>query len=208
MLNFSPTEEQEEIRHLARSIASEQFRAQGRTAEKNGNISPSLMQILTQTGLTTPFPEAYGGSGPIEAITYVLIAEEFGFGDGALALNSLGSLMGSLTIALAGTFEQQERYIPPFCSVGGAYTHRGSLAFAERTGGYSVADISAMARRDGDNYILNGTKRNVIHGAQSNPRVALFHLEGVDGLSDLCAFVLTRFTSTVYRSLLKPRNLV
>lgn len=190
MLHFSPTDEQEEIRHLARSIANEQLRTQGRTSEKNGDISPSLMQILTRTGLTTPFPEAYGGSGRIEAITYVIIAEELGFGDGALAMNSIGSLMGPLSVALVGTPEQQERYIPSFCSVSEGYTRRGSLAFAEYAGGYSVADIKATARRIGDNYILNGTKRDVIHGAQSDPRVVLFRLEGVEDLSSLCAFVL------------------
>src|ERR1019366_5309915 len=116
MLHFTPTAEQEEIRHLARSIANEQMRPQARASEKNGDISPTLTQILTQTGLTTPFPEVYGGSGSIEAITYALIAEEFGFGDGGLAINSIGSLMGPLTVALAGSPYQQEQYIRPFCS--------------------------------------------------------------------------------------------
>lgn len=190
MLHFSPTEEQEEIRHLAHSIASEYMRTQARMSEKNADISPSLMQILTQTGLITPFPEAYGGSGSIEAITYALIAEELGYGDSSLAMNCIGSLMGPLTIALAGNSEQQERYIPPFCSASDGSTQRGSFAFAEPTGGYSLVDISATARLDGDTYILNGSKRNVIHGAQSNPLIALFHLADVEGPSGLCAFVL------------------
>ncbi len=190
MLHFSPTEEQEEICHLARSIAIEQLRTQARTSEKSGDISPTLTQILTQTGLTTPFPETYGGSGPIEAITYTLIAEEFGFGDGSLALNIIGSLMGPLTIVLAGTPQQQEQYIPPFGSSGEGHTQRGSLAFAERTGGYALADINATASRDGDNYILNGTKRNIIHGSQSHPRIALFRLDNREGSGGLCAFIL------------------
>jgi alkylation response protein AidB-like acyl-CoA dehydrogenase len=190
MLHFSPTEEQEEIRHLARSIASEQLRTQARASEKNGDISPSLMQILTQTGLITPFPEAYGGSGPIEAITYALIAEELGYGDSSLAMNCISSLMGPLTIALIGNAEQRERYIPPFCSAREGSIQRGSFAFAEPTGGYSLADSSATARQNGDTYILNGSKRNVMHGVQSNPRIALFHLDGVEGLSGLCVFVL------------------
>ena len=67
MLNFAPTEEQEEIRNLAHTVAVEELRNQGRGAEKRGDISPELMHTLVQTGLTTPFPEAYGGSGNIEA---------------------------------------------------------------------------------------------------------------------------------------------
>jgi acyl-CoA dehydrogenase len=190
MLHFTPTEEQEEIRHLARSIASEQLRTQARASERNGDISPALMQILTQTGLITPFPEIYGGSGAIEAITYALIAEELSYGDSSLAMNCISSFMGPLTIALVGNAEQRERYIPPFCSARDGSMQRGSFAFAEPTGGYSLTDISATARQDGDTYILNGSKRNVMHGAQSNPRIVLFHLDGVEGLSGPCAFVL------------------
>ena len=60
----------------------------------SGDIAPELMQTLAQTGLTTPFPEDFGGAGTIEAITYTLIAEELGFGDGGLAMNIIGSLIG------------------------------------------------------------------------------------------------------------------
>jgi len=49
MLNFAPTQEQEEIRQLAQSLAMEQVRPQGRSAEQQGDISPALMKTLTQT---------------------------------------------------------------------------------------------------------------------------------------------------------------
>src|SRR5437660_9553872 len=124
MLNSAPTEEQEEIHRLAHSVATEQLRPQGRSAEVQSDISPELMQTLAQTGLTTPFPEIYGGSGPIEAITYTLIAEELGFGDGSLAMNVLGSLMGPLTVALAGDENQQKQYIPLFCDEREGYMRR------------------------------------------------------------------------------------
>ncbi len=190
MVNFSPTEEQEEIRQLAHSLAVEQLRPQGRSAEQRGDIAPELMQTLAQTGLTTPFPEDVGGSGPLEAITYAIIAEELGFGDGGLAMNIIGSMMGPLAVALAGNEEQQERSIFPFCDAREGYKERGSLAVAERTGGYAVAEISATLRRDGDHYIINGTKRDVFHGAHSQPRVVLLRLENTTGYEGLCAVVL------------------
>jgi alkylation response protein AidB-like acyl-CoA dehydrogenase len=190
MLNFAPTEEQEEIRNLARSVAVEQLRPQGRSAENQGDISVPLIQTLIQTGLTTPFPEQFGGSGSIGAMTYTLIAEELGFGDGALAMNIIGSLMGPVTVLLAGDQGQQQEYISPFCDEYSGYAQRGSLAFAERTGGYWLAEVSATARKEGDSYILNGTKRDVIHGENSNPRVVLLRLEGTKGNDGLCAVVL------------------
>jgi acyl-CoA dehydrogenase len=190
MLNFAPTEEQEEIRHLAHSLAVEQLRPQGRPSEKRGDISDGLMQTLVQTGLTTPFSEDYGGSGAIEALTYALIAEELGFGDAALATNIIGSMMGPLTVALAGSDRQKEQYLYPFSDARQGYSARGSLAFAERTGGFTTDEISATARSEGESYLINGTKRDVIHGAQSNPRVVLLRIENTIKTDALCAFVL------------------
>jgi alkylation response protein AidB-like acyl-CoA dehydrogenase len=200
MLNFAPTEEQEEIRQLAQTIALEQLRPQGRSAEKQGDISPELMKTLAQTGLTTPFPEEYGGSGTIEAVTYTLIVEELGFGDGSLAMNIIGSLMGPLTVLLAGEKSQQEHYIAPFCDAQKGHLQRGSLAFAERTGGYTVEEISANVREEGVNYILNGSKRNVFHGGQSSPRVVLVRLEGSSGTGGLCALMVPLDSAGVHVS--------
>ncbi len=190
MPNFAPTEEQEEIRKLARSIAIEQLRPQGRSAEKNGEISLELLRTLLETGLTTPFPEKYGGPGTLEAVTYTMIAEELGFGDGGIAMSIIGSLMGPLTVLLAGNESQKGHYITPFSDELEGYMRFGSLAFAERTGGYNLEDISATARSENGHYILNGTKRDVIHGGRARPRVALVRMEGTSGLDGLCAIVL------------------
>jgi len=190
MLNFAPTEEQEEIRNLARSLAVEQLRLQGRDAERKGDISSELMQTLAQTGLTTPFPEEFGGSGSIEAMTYTLIAEELGFGDGALAMNMIGSLMGPVTVLMAGNERQQREYITPFCDQRDGFEQRGSLAFAERSGGYALDEVTATARKDGDRYLLNGTKRDVIHGWESGLRVVLLREEGTVGSEGLCALMV------------------
>jgi alkylation response protein AidB-like acyl-CoA dehydrogenase len=190
MLNFAPTEEQEEIRSLARNLAVEQLRPQGRDAELKGDISPELMQTLVQTGLTTPFPEELGGSGAIEGMTYTLIAEELGFGDGALAMNIIGSLMGPVAVQLAGNERQQQEYITPFCDQRDGFEQRGSLGFAERSGGYTLAEVTATARVDGDRYVLNGTKRDVIHGWESSTRVVLLRVEDSVVHDGLCAFLV------------------
>src|SRR2546430_3720717 len=98
MLNFAPTQEQEEIRQLAQSLAMEQVRPQGRSAEQQGDISPALMKTLTQTGLATPFPEEYGGSGAVEAGKKKLIAEKVGFWGGAVANKINRAPVGALTV--------------------------------------------------------------------------------------------------------------
>ncbi|MDQ6659927.1 MAG: acyl-CoA dehydrogenase family protein [Chloroflexota bacterium] len=211
MLNFAPTEEQEEIRKLAHNLA-EQLRLQGRSAEKNGDISSEFMKILAQTGLTTPFPEddddfdedwqdfdddddeEKDDAGAFSAMTYVLIAEELGFGDGALAMNIIGSMMGPITVMLAGNEQQQQQYVAPFADDREGYRQRGSFAFAERIGGYSLEDIQATVHKEGDQYILNGTKRDVPNSEQASPVVVLARLEGSTDIDGLCALILPKAT--------------
>lgn len=201
MLNFAPTEEQEEIRNLAQSLASEQLRPHGREADRSGSIPANLLRTLAQTGLTTPFSEDFGGSGSLEAMTYALIAEELGFGDGAIAMHVLGSLVGPATVALTGSEQQQRTYLPPFCDERQGYTRTGSLAFAERTGGYTLDEISTTVRLESDGWIVNGTKRDVIHGASSSPRVILARLEGSTGLDGLCALTISDETPGLHITL-------
>ncbi|MBX5449041.1 acyl-CoA dehydrogenase family protein [Thermogemmatispora sp.] len=197
MLDFAPTEEQEEIRKLAQSLALDHLRPHARRAEAEQDSSTELRLTLAQTGLTSPFPEEYGGSGPLEAVTYTLIAEELAYGDPGLALNIIGSLMGPLTVWLAGSHEQQQQYLPPFCNPTSGYLQRGSLAFAESTGTYRLADIRLQARRTSEGYLLTGTKRDVVHGQRADLRVVLARLvenenENEDKVAEgkLCAFVL------------------
>src|SRR5258708_17309623 len=101
MLNFAPTEEQEEIRNLAYTLAVEQLRPEARSAVKRGGITLELIHTLMQTGITTPYPESLGGSGAIEPVTYALIAEELSFGDRGLAMNIIASLIGPVGDILA-----------------------------------------------------------------------------------------------------------
>jgi alkylation response protein AidB-like acyl-CoA dehydrogenase len=190
MLNFAPTEEQEEIQKLARSLATDLLRPRGREAERANSVPTELLRTLAQTGLTTPFSETLGGSGPLEAVTYTLIAEELGFGDGALAMHVLGSLAGTTTVALVGSEEQQRTYLTPFCNAQSGYTLAGSLAFADLDGGYTLDEISTTVRQEGQTWMVNGTKRDVIHGAEASPRVVLARLDGQPGLDHLCALLV------------------
>src|SRR5258708_8916218 len=113
MLNFAPTEEQEEIRNLAYTLAVEQLRPEARSAEKRGGITLELMHTLMQTGITTPYPESLGGAGAIQPVTFVLISRELGFGDVGLTMNIIGVVVGPVPVLLAWDLEHQGQYINP-----------------------------------------------------------------------------------------------
>ncbi len=190
MLDFSLTDEQEEVRRLAHRLALDHLRPHAREAERSGDISPELWRVLAQTGLMTPFPESYGGSGALEASTYVLIAEELGFGDGGLALNVLSSLPGLLSVWLLGSEEQRLHYIVPFCQQSESCMHWSSLAFAEPGGSYMLRDVALTAHLHADGYLLNGSKRNVLWRGKNSLHVVLARLTDKDSPARICAFVL------------------
>jgi alkylation response protein AidB-like acyl-CoA dehydrogenase len=190
MPHFAPTEEQEEIRKLAASLATQELRKHGREAEKQGDIPSEVLHTLTETGLTTPFDEQFDGSGRIEATSYALIAEELAFGDGGQAANIIGSLLAPVAVDQAGNQSQKQQYLPAFGDASSGQSHRGSFAYAERTGGYTLNEIQASLTPTDGGYTLNGSKRNVIHGEQADLRVVLARIEGTEGVSGICAVVL------------------
>jgi alkylation response protein AidB-like acyl-CoA dehydrogenase len=115
-------------------------------------------------------------------------------------MNIIGSLMGPLTVLLTGDESQQEHYIAPFCNEREGALKRGSLAFAERTGGYTLGEIRATVREEHGSYILIGTKRDVIHGGQSSPQVVLARPEGTAGTGGLCALMVPADTKGLHVS--------
>src|SRR5260370_28177145 len=74
----------------------------------------------------------------------------------------------------------------------------GSFAFAEHTGGYSLEEISATVRKEGEHYIVNGTKRDVIHGGHARRRVVLLRLEGTTRNAGLLLLSITGQTQGMH----------
>ncbi len=184
MIDFAPTEEQTAIRDLAHQLAMEQLRRLARPAEEAGDMSADLRRLLAGTGLLTPFPENYGGSGEQDAVTHALIAEELAYGDGGLALHVVGSVSAPLAVLIAGTDALAETLLPAYCTDGGAGAP-GALAVSEPATGLDVRQTLTTLRRDGPDFVLSGVKRAVVHGQTSGLRVVLARMEdseGVDGL--------------------------
>ncbi len=189
MITFAPTEEQTAIRDLAHQVAVEQLRRLARPSEEAGNMPADLRKVLAETGLLTPFPDAYGGSGTQDAVTHALIAEELAFGDGGLALHAIGSLLAPLAVLVAGTDAVAEPLITSYCANGGADAP-GALALSEPASGLDVRQTLTVLRRDGPNFVLEGTKRSVVHGQTSGLRVVLARMEGTEGLAGLRLVIL------------------
>jgi cyclohexanecarboxyl-CoA dehydrogenase len=153
-MDFAFSDVQQEYRDRAREVATKRLLPEYQARERAGRIDPELRRELGSQGLIAPeIPVQYGGRG-LDRVTSGVITEEIGRGDINVAyLQVVGSLVGQI---LAGNArpEVAQQWVPKICSgeeivgIGLTEPHAGSDAGMPRL----------TARRDGDDWVLNGVK--------------------------------------------------
>ena len=132
------------------------------------------MRALGLFGVT--IPEAYGGLG-LDLLTYIGVIEELAYGWMSLTGVVNTHTMAATLILQHGTEEQKQRWLPSLATG----ERRGALSLSEPDAGSDTRNISCRAQRDGDEYVLNGTKAWVTNGERS----ALVALGRANGRGDL-----------------------
>lgn len=158
------TEELEEIRGLAQGFAEAEIRPKLAEWEGEGSLGPGLLEQLAELGFFGMLvPESYGGLD-LSLASYVTVLEEMAWGEPAVALTISvhSALVGSL-ILREGDEAQRERWLPELAS--GKIL--ACFALSEPGAGSDAAALETRARRDGDGWVLSGTKRWV-----TNARIA------------------------------------
>jgi alkylation response protein AidB-like acyl-CoA dehydrogenase len=162
-LNFEFTEEQLAFRKTVKDFAERVVWPGANERDRDARWDPGVWRACGEFGLCgLPVPEQYGGSGA-DIITTCLALEalEEGGRDSGLLL-SLGAhvCIGAVPIWLHGTEEQKHRYLPKLCS--GEWV--GAFAITEPEAGSDAAGIKTTARRDGDHWVINGSKTFITNG--------------------------------------------
>ena len=162
-MDFSITPEQQALYDSMRRLAREVISPGAGERDRDGRWDPDIWKQLAAAGVAgMPIPVEHGGSGG-SIIDCCLVNEAIGEGgrDGGFGL-SLGAhwVIGSVPIWLHGTPTQQRRWLPGLCD--GSLI--GAWASTEPEAGSDAAGIQATARRDGDSYVLNGTKMFITNG--------------------------------------------
>jgi alkylation response protein AidB-like acyl-CoA dehydrogenase len=119
------------------------------------------MRELGLFGVT--IPEAYGGLG-LDLLTYIGVIEELAYGWMSLTGVINTHTMAAILIMTQGTDTQKERWLPALASG----DRRGALSLSEPDAGSDTRNISCRATRDGDEYVVNGTKAWVTNGERSS----------------------------------------
>jgi alkylation response protein AidB-like acyl-CoA dehydrogenase len=164
VLDYGLTEEQEAIRELARTIAEEQVRPVAAEYDVTGEFPWPVVKKMAEVDLfATLVPEEYGGLGGTMTMNMVLITEEISRACGGIALSYAGTALGVLPIIIAGSDAQKERFLPQVA------TGERLCAFAitEPQAGSDAGGIRTTALRDGNHFVLNGTKQWITNGGEA-----------------------------------------
>jgi acyl-CoA dehydrogenase len=168
--------------------------------EEAGEFSRELYKKAGEFGLLgMGYPEKYGGTSEgIDIFHGIVTSEELAQGCGGVAA-SLLSLNISLPLIMAlGTEEQKQKYIPPVI----AGDKIACLGVTEPSGGSDVAGIKTKAVRDGDHYVINGSKMFITSGMRADYYVIACRTGG-PGTSGISAIVVEKGTSGFTQTPLK-----
>lgn len=164
MLDYGLTEEQQAIQELARTIADEQVRPVAAEYDVTGEFPWPVVKKMAEVDLfATLVPEEYGGFGGTMTMNMVLVTEEISKACGGIALAYAGTALGVLPILIAGNEDQKKRYLPDVA----AGQRLCAFAITEPAAGSDAGGIRTTAIRDGDHYVLNGTKQWITNGGEA-----------------------------------------
>ena len=162
MPDFELTPEQELVRASAREFAEREIVPHAREWDRAEELDRSIVGRLAEAGfLGASLPEEYGGSG-LDTISYCLLMEELGRADSSVrGIVSVNVGLVGKTIARWGTEEQKREWLPPLCSGEGL----GCYGLTEPGSGSDPASLSLRAERDGDEWVLTGSKLFITLGS-------------------------------------------
>ena len=155
------TEEQEMLRDAVRVLADEQVAPRAAEIDRSAEFPQDIRRLLADHDiLALPFPTRYGGIGG-DLLTTILAIEQLSRACATTGLILAVQELASLPILLAGTDDQKDRWLPKLA------TGEQLIAFAltEAEAGSDASALRTKATRDGDDYVIDGSKRFISHGS-------------------------------------------
>ena len=191
-MDFALSEDQELLCRSVREFCDAELRPFVREWDEAQALPPALYrQARRELGLMgMQFPEAFGGSA-MSAVDYCLCIEELARVDPSVCLSvAAHNGLGMSHIAMFGTEEQKQRYLPALARG----EQLAAWGLTEASSGSDAASMRTTAVRDGDDWVINGTKQFITHGASATCIVVMAVTAKGKGSRGISAFIVERGT--------------
>ena len=184
------TEEQEELRRLARRVAAKKVRPRAAECDRTGEFPWDLIKSFSEAGFYGCYiEEKYGGAGG-GVIELSLVTEELSRACGGIALAVAATALGAFPIILAGSEEQKKRWLPDIAT-GQTLT---AFCLTEPEAGSDASNMRTTARPDGDYYVLNGLKHFITNAGVAKIYTVIASTDSNKGVMGTSAFVVEEGT--------------
>jgi alkylation response protein AidB-like acyl-CoA dehydrogenase len=190
-MQFRLTDEQLLLRRSIREFAESEIRPHVMAWDNAQHFPSELLPKLADLGLLgIQFPESHGGAA-MSALDYCLCIEELARVDPSISLSvAAHNGLGAAHIAMFGSEAQKQRYLVPLASG----RHLAAWGLTEPSSGSDAAAMRTTAVRDGDGWVLNGSKAFITHGTSADTIVVMAVTDRTKGAKGISAFIIERGT--------------
>jgi alkylation response protein AidB-like acyl-CoA dehydrogenase len=189
-MDFAFNEEQQEFRDHCRKFAREVMRPAAPQHDKDESTPWEVVKEARKWGLSGMEHIQKMGSDP-DGMIGAIYAEELHWGCAGTALAISGSGLAAAGVASSGTPEQIAKWVPACFGVG-EEVKMGAYAVTEPQAGSDVKNLKTVAKRDGDEWVLNGTKVFITNGGIADVTVAVALTEPELGHRSQASFVIPK----------------
>jgi len=189
-MDYLLSDEQKMVQELARKIAQEKIMPVAAKYDQSEEFPWEIIRILAQSDLFAIFvPVEYGGTGG-GVLDLCLATEELSRACGGIAVCYAASALGTFPIILFGTDAQKKKYLPDLAS------GRKIAAFGitEPEAGSDASAIKTTAKKEGNYYILNGTKHFITNGGEAQVYTIIAMTDKTRGARGASAFIVEKGT--------------
>jgi len=190
IMDYNLNEEQEEIVEIARRVAEERVKPVRAELDEKEEFPTEILNTLAQSDLMGIYiPEEYGGMG-YGAFELALIMEELSRVCAGVAVSYAANALGAYPILLYASEEQKQKYLPPIASG----EKLVAFGLTEPNAGSDVAALETTAYKDGDEYVLNGTKQWITNGGEADVYTVFAVTDKKKGARGISCFIVEKDT--------------
>nr|WP_093117212.1 acyl-CoA dehydrogenase family protein [Thermoleophilum album] len=182
-MQFELTDEQGQIRKLAREFAEQEVRPVAPLLDEQKRFPYELVAKLSELGLMgIPYPEEWGGGGA-DTLSYALVIEELARVDASLAITvAAHTSLGTYPIYAYGSREQKERWLPDLCSG----RRLAAFGLTEPEAGSDAGNTRTTARLENGEWVIDGSKQFITNaGTDITALVTITARTGPDEISNI-----------------------
>ncbi|MFG2588587.1 acyl-CoA dehydrogenase family protein [Streptomyces sp. NBC_01166] len=186
-MNLELSEEQDAVRQLAEDFVAREITPHVVEWDRAESVDKSIVKKLGALGfLGLTIPEEYGGSGG-DHLAYCLVTEELGRGDSSVrGIVSVSLGLVAKTISSWGSEEQKQQWLPKL-TAGEAI---GCFGLTEPGTGSDAGNLTTRAVRDGDDYVINGSKMFITNGTWADVVLLFARTDDTPGHRGVSAFLV------------------